>query len=177
MNCFEQIVGLKEVDNTLMCEYWLNDLAGITTDIAQHLQNTDNNNIVEFWGMIKKRAFLKLSSDFELEFNKYFSTYCRERADLQTILPQILCTYKNLFKFAWLDLLAFTMLMERRFSKNINFYVNTQIQDIDTLMNYHKANYESNFKNAMKSVQPPQDIDNITHKHPNNIGTINYILP
>lgn len=174
MNCFDEIVGLREIDSN--CLYWVNDLTGITTELAIDLQTTDNEFLSDFWNMIKTRSYIKILSDFKISFYKYFSVYCKDITDINTYLPNLLCQYKNIFDISFLNLVALELLKEKIYSSNINFFTTHNIENTKELSLYYQKEYQRIFDDSFKAVQVPSEI---THKnnYPNSIIVSNFQIP
>lgn len=173
-NCFIGIVGMRELDADAI--YWVNDISGVTSDLCIELQTSDNSDFTDFWQMIKNRSYLKLLSDFTISFYQKYAVYCRDRADIQTILPSIICQYKVIFGHCFLNLVGMELLLEKIYSNRINFFTTHNIERTKELAGFYKDAYETMFKNAMVAVEVPEEIE-FQRNFPNNIASYTYLLP
>lgn len=174
MNCFDGIVGIKDLDSS--ASIYLNDLRGITTELADYLKSTDNVSLSDFWANIKARAYLNLLGKFKITFYKYFSVYCEDREDIENYIPNILCNYKYLFDVVFANVCALEIMYERVNSFNLNYYTTHNIDTAKELQQYYQEQYIETFENAFKAVKAPDEIE---HKknYPNSILSIQYRIP
>lgn len=157
MNCFDGIVGLREIDST--CMYWVNDAVGINTELASYLQNTDNSNLSNFWEMIKTRAWGKFYTNFVISFHEFYANCCKERNEIDTYIQSIICANKSILALSWLNLLCKEILLEKRHSANINYYTTVDLESTNILIDYYVSEFDKTFLSAIKAIYLPENLN------------------
>lgn len=153
-NCFEGLIGLRELDAN--CVYWVNDMIGIDTQLAEHLQTYDNENLRQFLEMIKTRCFTKFLANFTIAFHSYYASCCKERNEIETFMQDLICTNKTLLIMPFLNSVCLEFILEKIHSRNINYFTTTNIETAKELATHYATELDKTFTNAMKSIFIPE---------------------
>lgn len=159
MNCFEGLVGLRGVEAT--ADMWVNDLAGISTELAYDLKDADSQDLASFWQTIKDRAFNYLRNQVTTKLSQvYLSNGNEVVRKINEQANAIFCnslTNKRLLSLAWQNLLALELIKEKIYSNNINYFTTTNLDKTKELAGLLLNDYESALKNALPSLQLPSE--------------------
>jgi hypothetical protein len=143
MNCFIDLVGVRECNVDAPTGGWINELAGISLESIDRLADSEQVTFKGVWSDVQREAARRFQSDFMTAVSECYelNAYCdyEEMAcdNITKLLP------------AWRYLLGNQLMIERLYSPRLNFVTLSRDQASE-LKDYYQVQYENALKQASK---------------------------